>query len=434
MILQQNSNTIYAAEGSVEAGTEGIAENGNYKLSITEGTPSYSPKVPKLSDRRDSIDAKGNPVAKNLPNDITAKFKVALEFCPPQGKREDVARRAKNTTITIAAEDKEFIIKKAGTWNTTYSTDHCNFTHTQDPVPKNVNIVLRAFTPGEKTVTLSIETTINNVTLETSKKIKISVPDYTFTVYLRKGQHDKSGTYSIPETYKSGDKLLDVGHLAWKVNVYENQLNNFDPDIRDYANHVWGLGPTPPPKEIDVNHKDYVLYNVDRALFAYMYKYRNESSRNRPAIDVSVYGTLYKNGSKGEAKVNFSFTDTKDDKDKDNITSALVNATTVLNYTNNIINDVKNEKCRYQVPRFNCVDQVISSMSVGNLPAPENKPPNMTEEHYMSDGITPIPDYEKCKRDYKLSFPKFSDKGNFLRRIDYNMRLSVPQLFVDQYK
>lgn len=418
MILQQNYNTIYAAEGSVEAGTEGIAKNGNYELRITEGTPSYSPKVPKLSDREIAIDKKnGKPVDKKLPNDITAKFKVALEFCPPQGKREDVARHAKNTTMAVEVTDDEFMIKKVGTWNETYSNNYRNFTCTPYQVPIfGTDVVLRAFTPGEKTVKMSIKTTINNVTLETSKTIKISVPDYIFTVYKRDGTYEKQDEYSIPFPYQPGKNKLDVGHLAWKVEVYKNQLSNFDPaETRgDHANQIWGLGPT----YTDVNDDN----NVDKALFTYMDN--NKDVRPIPEINISVPGTLYKNGSQGKEKVSFSFTDTKDKNNK--ITSsALQNAQAVLDYTNTILGTPAN--CLYQVPRFNCVDQVISSMNVGDLPAPEYKIPNVPQR-YMPDGITYVPDYENCRRNYRFKFPR--RRGT----IDFNMRLSVPQKFIDQYE
>jgi hypothetical protein len=282
-------------------------------------------------------------------------------------------------------------------WNNKYSEDYREFTNTQsESVPSKIDIIVRAFTPGTKTVTLNIKTTIDNITLETSETIEIFVPEYIFTVFKRDGANDKEGTYALPQTAERGDKILDIGHLAWKVEVYQNQLNNFTNSNR--ANQIWGLG----PRYTHPNHDQ----NVDNVLYRFMDNNKNVSPL--PEINISVAGNLYKNGNQGVERVRFGFTDTKDNSN--NITqSALQKAQAVLNNTNDILNNPQN--CFYKMPEFNCVDQVVSSMQVGNFSPPAS---------------------EIYNGDYKLKFRWDTPQGNSYSK-EFKMRLSVPQKFIKHY-
>ncbi|MDR1477799.1 MAG: hypothetical protein LBJ00_02540 [Planctomycetaceae bacterium] len=375
MILQQNYKIVCAGEV--------YDESGKYRLKVWLADPAYAPKVPKLSDEN-IANKNGKPVDKNLPNDITVNFRVALELKDPQRGFEDVHKHAKNTTRTVTVTGDGFSIKKVDSYSNPrlYSDEYRKFTYTQkEQIPRTVQTVTRAFEAGTKTVTLNIKTTINDIELETSETLEFFVPNYIFDVFIKNGTSDDEGIY-VPQKDRKYDTVLEVGHAAWAIEVYPKQLEEFGD--KNYANHVWGSGP-----------------QNGAVLVQALWNFADNNSTKTP-ISVSVPGQLYKDGDQGTERIRFAFDDTKNANDEI-LRSAKAKAEFVLSLTKTAASD---PVYQYAVPDLNCVVQVILALKVADLPMPNAQ-------------IT-------CDSDFTISFRRQH------QRKDFHLHLPIPKKFLKQ--
>jgi hypothetical protein len=381
--LQQNHNTALA----------GSDEKGSYRLTVSAAKPSYNPTVPIISQYNDEKawkDGKPTPYDKHAPHEITVKFLVKCEYKDPKRGYEDVTHKANNTTRIIDVREidpskesaqETFIKPMTGR---KYSNNYRHEEFSQQNAPRLVTLYLIAFQPGYKTINLQIITHINGVLLIASETIEIFVHAYFFNVVIRKGTiDDHTDTFEFSPNRPI--KVPEIGHVAWKVDVFPSQLNDFSFSEQQCANCVWGSGPQ---SALELNNEilQFMKNNLD--------------DRSVQQISVKVPGRLSSDVNQVTNTFKYFFADIRD---KNNVISSEADTRVhnVLQKTNNIR---QQSSYRYMLPELNCVDQTLDVMSTAQLPVPDAT--------------------INCRKTFKFRY--YYDHGNKSKNKDYRLELSKP--------
>jgi hypothetical protein len=187
----------------IPAGSD--TQNG-YTLTVSKAAPAYTPNPAPVWNA-------------NNQNAIITKFELSVEKETATGKEDASGDVSYCDYLATASGNETFIVSWLPLWVTGMVT---SITKKDMPFYSEIKPALRALTPGDKSVSLSVKVVMKDgTTLNASDAIEFKVHAYGITLYAIPGITGTSYVYDVTGITWEVLGLTIIGHATWEIYAYD---------------------------------------------------------------------------------------------------------------------------------------------------------------------------------------------------------------------